>query len=125
MKRFIIALFLVSCASAQDIPQHKFFSKSNVAGMSALGGLMAADGWTTRQIILQGGNEYNPIAKPFVHSDVKIGGATAVGYVGLVSLAYMFHSTNHHKLERITLWVPTAMEAGAVANNSLWLSNRR
>ncbi len=105
-----------------DLPsQHKFFDRQNTVAFTALGGLIAVDAVTTQRLINSGSaREANPLWRPMV----KQGwpgemAASALGYSAALGVAYTFHKTGHHKLERWANWLSVGMEGGVVSNNLL------
>jgi len=98
--------------------QHRFLDWRNRINVAALAALVAADGVTTQQNLANHAEELNPIARPLVeHGWQGQLGASVLGFSSSVGLAYMFHRTGHHKLERLVLHVAIGGEAAMVANN--------
>ncbi len=86
--------------------------------LSVLGSLIAADGITTQQNLAHHAQELNPLARPLVeHGWAGQLGASLLGYGGSLGLAYMFHQSGHHKLERFVLHLAIGAEAAMVSNN--------
>jgi hypothetical protein len=97
---------------------HRFLDSRNKLNVGFLAGLVAADGVTTQQNLANHAQELNPIARPLVeHGWPGQLGASALGFSSSVGLAYMFHRTGHHKLERLVLHAAMVGEAGMVTNN--------
>ncbi len=79
---------------------------------------MAADGVTTQHNLAHHAQEMNPLARPLVvHGWAGQLGASALGYGGSLGLAYVFHRSGHHKLERLVLHIAIGGEAAMVTNN--------
>lgn len=121
-----VALLLLAgySVSAQELtrpeaPSHKFFDRQNKVAFASLGALVATDAVMTQRLINSGvAHEANPLWRPLV----KQGwpgemAASALGYSAALGVAYTFHKTGHHKMERWANWVTVAIEAGNVAHS--------
>jgi hypothetical protein len=113
-------------ASAQqltlpDAPSHKFFDRQNTVAFATLGGLIAIDAVATQRLTNSGvAYEANPLWRPIVKQGWQGEmAASALGYSAALGVAYTFHKTGHHKLERWANWLTVAMEAGNDAHNLL------
>jgi hypothetical protein len=103
-------------------PPHRFFDAKNIALTVAESIALTADGIYIQRILTQwGGEELDPIARPFVNAGWPgqiAGGALVVG--AEVVLRYLLHRSNHHTLERL---LPTVLivygTVGAVHNARL------
>jgi hypothetical protein len=122
MKPLVLSL-LVSLCAAQELPEapHKFFDRQNTVLFSMNAGLVAADAFTTDYIVNHqpNGQEWNPIARPFVEN-TNAGKAAffwASTYVGSIGLSYLFHHTGHHRLERFTQYLLMGCETYSVTSN--------
>ena len=72
---------------------------------------IAADAATTRLIINSGGVEYNPVMRPFVHSNAAVSGWLALDAAGLI---YLNHRLRNHPGWRHALnWSTVGIETGA------------
>jgi len=125
MKSLVVFALLVSpsLCRAQKLPDapHKFFDRQNIILFSTNAGLIAADAATTDHIVnhLPNGQEWNPIARPFVEN-TSAGKAAifwAGTYVGSLGLSYLFHHTGHHHLERFTQYLLLGCETYSVTSN--------
>ncbi len=102
-----------------EAPSHKFFDRQNKIAFASLGALVAADAVVTQRLTNSGvAQESNPLWRPLV----KQGwpgemAASALGYSAALGVAYTFHKTGHHKMERWANWITVAIEAGNVAHN--------
>ena len=63
----------------------------------------AADSFATRRNIDGGGAEYNPMARPFVHTTGVQVAATAALVGAEIATAYVLHRRHHDRLGRIVL----------------------
>jgi hypothetical protein len=120
----VLILFAGYCASAQelrlpDAPSHKFFDRQNTAAFASLGALVAADAVLTQRLINSGtAHEANPLWRPMVQQGwAGEMAASALGYSAALGVAYTFHKTGHHKMERWANWMTVAIEAGNVGHN--------
>jgi hypothetical protein len=102
-----------------EAPSHSFFDKSNKIRLSILGGLVAADGITTHNVISHHyGTEVNPLARPLVmQGGAGQAAASVLGYGASLGTSYLLHRTGHHKLERWMLHVGMAVEVECITNN--------
>ena len=112
-------LLIGYCSSAQelalpDAPSHKFFDRQNTAAFAALGGLIAADAVATQRLTNSAvAQEANPLWRPLVRQGWQGEmAASALGYSAALGVAYTFHKTGHHKIERWANWLTVAMEVG-------------
>lgn len=102
-----------------DAPSHKFLDHQNKVAFTSLAALVAADAVMTQRLINSGiAHEANPLWRPLV----KQGwpgemAASALGYSAALGMAYTFHKTGHHKMERWANWVTIAVQAGNVAHS--------
>lgn len=113
-------------ASAQqltlpDAPSHKFFDRQNTAAFATLGGLIAIDAVATQHLTDSGvAHEANPLWRPLVKQGWQGEmAASALGYSAAFGVAYTFHKTGHHKMERWANWLAVAIEAGNDAHSLL------
>jgi hypothetical protein len=95
--------------------EHKFWDKQNSALFLVSAALNGADFAVTRANLQSGGQELNPLVRPFGTSTAGL----AVNFIGetagVVTLSYFFHKTGHHKLERAVSLVNIGGSAGAVS----------
>lgn len=102
-----------------DAPSHKFFDRQNKVAFASLGALVAVDAVMTQRLVNSGvAHEANPLWSPLV----KQGwpgemAASALGYSAALGMAYTFHKTGHHKMERWANWITVAVEAGNVGHS--------
>jgi hypothetical protein len=121
-----VILLLGYSASSQPLtlpnaPSHKFFDRQNTAAFATLGGLVAVDAVYTQRLTSSGvAHEVNPLWRPLVKQGWQGEmAASALGYSAALGVAYTFHKTGHHKLERWANWFTVAMEAGNDAHSLL------
>ena len=122
-----MCLVLTSCVSAQGRPEqlpdapstHRFFDKQNVASFSVLAGLGAIDSVSTQHILsAHHGRELNPLARGLVTRGWQGQMAVSVlGYSAVLSTAYAFHKTGHHRWERWSSRLAVLAEIVSVTNN--------
>jgi hypothetical protein len=114
----ILLLASCGCCFGQDLPDapsHKFFDKQNLVLFAATGTAIGLDGWSTQR---HPNWEQNPLARPLVTQGP--GGQAAASAIGLSAAAvtaYTFHRMRHHRLERASLWLATALETSVAIRN--------
>lgn len=94
---------------------HKFWDRQNRFLFVAAAASNMADFAVTRANLQSGGQELNPIVRPFGRSSAGLAVNFVGETVGVVSLSYFFHKTGHHKLERAVSIVNIGSSAGAVS----------
>ena len=119
MKKLLLLFMLFGCfpvwASAQEKP-HKFFDKTNLVAFSALSSLRVIDLHSTWRFRRRGFDELI-LTNSFVDNKPLFVGMSA-GMVGAnIGLAYIFHRTGHHKLERIFSYTNIGIVSFAVIHN--------
>lgn len=98
-------------------PVHRFWDARNVMLFGAGATLIAVDGWQT-QTCRPNCREDNPIARPFTRRGWP--GQVAASGLGIgstIGIAYLFHRTGHHKLERIASMVVVGVELETIIHN--------
>jgi hypothetical protein len=96
------------------INEHKFLDRKNQVLFVAVTALDFADFGVTRMNLQNGGQELNPLTRPFTGSTGMLAMNFAGETVGVIGLSYFFHKTGHHKLERLTSMVTIATSSTAV-----------
>lgn len=126
-----LVVLLGYSASAQQLtlpnaPSHKFFDRQNTAAFVTLGGLIAIDAVATQRLSNSGvAHEANPLWRPLVKQGWQGEmAASALGYSAALGVAYTFHKTGHHKMERWANWLTVAMEAGNDAHSLSMAASR-
>ncbi|HZQ68137.1 MAG TPA: hypothetical protein VFA68_06430 [Terriglobales bacterium] len=118
--RLLILLMLCCGASqAQELPDlssaHRFWDKPNQVLVLTHVALESADFAITHRNLSRGGRELNPMGKALCESGTAgqvtffAARAAAVG-----TMAYLFHKTRHHRLERAFLIFANADSAFGV-----------
>jgi hypothetical protein len=122
----VLVLLVGYSASAQQLilpeaPPHKFFDRQNTVSFATLGGLIAIDAVATQRLTNSGvAYEANPLWRPMVKQGWQGEmAASTLGYGAALGVAYTFHKTGHHKMERWATWLTVAMEAGNDAHSLL------
>jgi hypothetical protein len=112
-------LLLASCSFAQDLPDapsHHFLDKQNIVLLAATTTAIGLDGWSTQR--LNPNWEQNPIARPLVtRGPSGQAVASALGLSAAALTAYTFHRMHHHRMERASLWLTTALETSVAIRN--------
>ena len=106
---------LVSVTPPQAPSPHKFWDKQNQALFAAVAALNVADFSVTRSNLQNGGRELNPLTRPFSGSTAGLAVNFAGETAGVMGIAYLFHKTGHHKLERFTSILNIGGSAAAVS----------
>lgn len=94
---------------------HRFWDKQNWALLFSAAALNGVDFAVTRANLQSGGQELNPVVRLFGRSTPGLAVNFIGETVGVVSLSYFFHKTEHHKLERIVSMVNIGTSAAAVS----------
>lgn len=95
--------------------QHRFWDRQNRILFAAVGATSAADFCVTHANLAHGGRELNPVTRVLAGSTTGLAFNFAGETAGSIGLSYVFHTTGHHKLERIMSFVNIGGSAGAVA----------
>jgi len=93
-----------------DLGASRFWTPSTIALVTLDGAAKAADSIATRENIDGGGDEYNPLARPFVHTTAVQVAATAALFGAEIAAAYLLHRRRHENLGRAVLF------GGAIVN---------
>jgi hypothetical protein len=89
------ALAVHPYATSGDKPASRFWRPSTMALVALDGAAKAADCYATRMNIDGGGLEYDPLARPFVHTAGVQVAAMAALFGAEVAGAYMLHRKRH------------------------------
>jgi hypothetical protein len=126
-KLVLIGLVLTACMAAQEAPKplpdapstHRFLDRQNVTSFAALGGLAVIDSVSTQHILTaHHGRELNPLVRGLVTRGwAGQMAVTVLGYSAVVTGAYAFHKTGHHRLERWSSRLAVLAEMVSVTNN--------
>ena len=95
--------------------EHKFMDRRNRVLILAAAALNGADFAVTRANLQSGGQELNPLVRPFGTSTAGLAMNFIGETAGVVTLSYFFHKTGHHKLERAVSIVNIGSSACAVS----------
>lgn len=106
--------FVIARPTSNERLAHRFWDRENTTLFAATAGWAAADFCVTRANLANGGRELNPVARMFTGSTPALAANFALETGGTVGIAYVFHRTGHHKLERLTSVVDISGSAGAV-----------
>ncbi len=87
----------------EDLAASRFWTRGTVALVALDGAAKATDSYITRRNIDGGGEEYNPMARPFVHTTPVQVAATAALFGAEVATAYMLHRRHHDNVGRAVL----------------------
>ena len=86
-----------------DLAASRFWTRGTIALVALGGAAKATDSYITRRNIDGGGEEYNPMARPFVHTTPVQVAATAALFGAEVATAYMLHRRHHDNVGRAVL----------------------
>ncbi|MGO9576973.1 MAG: hypothetical protein ACLPTQ_21900 [Terriglobales bacterium] len=89
--------------TSRDLAASRFWKASTIALVTLDGAAKAADSYATRRNIAGGGEEYNPLARPFVHTTGVQVAATGALFGAEVATAYLLHKRRHDNLARALL----------------------
>ncbi len=95
----------------RDLAASRFWTRSTIALLTLDGAAKAADSFATRHNLDGGGEEYNPLARPFVHTPLAQVGSMATLFGAEIAASYMWHKRRHDKMARAVLVL------GATANS--------
>jgi hypothetical protein len=105
LRIFGLVLFFTPGAVAQRLPEapHKFCDRKNKALFLVHAGVETTDFAITHHNLANGGRETNPLGRSLCQSGTA-GQVTffAARTMGAIGISYLFHRTNHHRLERAT-----------------------
>ena len=107
---FAIHPYLIRHVTRETLHDSRFWTRSTIALVALDGAAKTADSFATRENIAGGGLEYDPVARPFVHTTAVQVVATAALFGAEIAGAYLLHKRDHNYAARGVLIV------GAVAN---------
>jgi len=94
----------------QSLGPSRFWTRSTIALVALDGAAKAADSFATRENIANGGQEYNPLARPFVRTAGAQVATMSALFGAEIATAYLLHKAHHTMMERGVL------AGGAVMN---------
>ncbi|HEV2396775.1 MAG TPA: hypothetical protein VGS27_07540 [Candidatus Sulfotelmatobacter sp.] len=94
---------------------HKFLDRKNRILFAMVAASSAADFAVTRSNLQNGGQELNPLVRPFGKSSAGLAVNFAGETAGVICMSYLLHKTGHHKLEHAISYVNISASTGAVA----------
>lgn len=97
-----------------ETPRHRFWDRKNTLLFAATAGLNTVDFFATRNNLRNGGQELNPLTRPFARSTAGLAANFAGETAGVIGLSYLFHRSGHHKLERAVSILNVGASATAV-----------
>jgi len=89
--------------SRGDLEASRFWTPTTITLVALDGAAKAMDSFATRKNIDGGGEEYNPMARPFVHTTAVQVAATAALFGAEVAAAYLLHRRHHDNMGRVVL----------------------
>lgn len=104
------AFFVAPYRTGGDLGSSCFWTRYTIALLAVDAAAKATDSFATRKNIDGGGDEYNPLARPFVHTPGVQFASMAAFFGAEIGVAYWLHRRGHGNSGRAVLG------AGAVAN---------
>lgn len=95
--------------------RHKFLDRQNKLLFIAAAAFDSADFAVTRSNLQNGGQELNPLVRPFGRSTAGLAINFAGETASVITLSYFLHKTGHHKMERYISYIDIGASAGAVS----------
>jgi len=95
----------------EDLAASRFWTRSTIALVALDGAAKAADSYATLKNIKGGGAEYDPLARPFVHTTAVQVVATGALFAGEIAAAYLLHKRRHDHMARVLLIGGATMNA--------------
>lgn len=116
MVRPVSPLTPVQPGTSSDVHvKHHFWDRENTFLFAATAAFNSADFVVTRDNLRSGGQELNPMTRPFAGSTPALAVNFAGETAGVVGLSYLFHKTGHHRLERFVSMANIGSSAAAVS----------
>ncbi len=107
-----------------DLAASRFWTPATIALVTLDGAAKAADSFATRHNMDAGGEEYDPLARPFVHTAAVQVAATAALFGAEIATAYVLHRRRHDKMGRAVLVGGATMNSlGAAFSFKNWAAN--
>jgi hypothetical protein len=100
-----------------DLATSRFWTPYTIALVVLDGAAKTADSFATRENIDAGGEEYNPVARPFVHVPQVQIAAMAVLFAAEIATSYMLHQRRHDHLARAALMLGATMNGLGAASS--------
>ncbi|MGB8013600.1 MAG: hypothetical protein WCF68_18455 [Terriglobales bacterium] len=86
-----------------DLAASRFWSASTIGLIALDGAAKAADSFATRENIARGGEEHDPLARPFVHTTGVEVVSIAALYGAEIAAVYLLHRRHHDNMGRSIL----------------------
>jgi hypothetical protein len=100
-----------------DLATSRFWTPATAALVTLDGAAKAADSFATRENLDGGGMEYDPLARPFVHTPPVQVAATAALFGAEIVAAYLLHKRHHDNLGHAVLVAGAAMNGLGAASS--------
>ena len=100
-----------------DLAASRFWTRGTIALVALGGAAKATDSYITRRNIDGGGEEYNPIARPFVRTTPVQVAASAALFGAEIATAYMLHRRHHDNVGRAVLVGGLVMDGVGAASS--------
>lgn len=92
-----------SPVTRSDLRRPRFWSRSTIALVALDGAAKAADSYVTRRNLDGGGEEYNPLARPFVQTRAVQVATTSALLGAEIATAYWLHRMHHDRIGHAVL----------------------
>jgi hypothetical protein len=100
-----------------DVAAPRFWTPATIALVALDGAAKTADSFATRKNLDGGGEEYDPIARPFVHAQAVQVAAMATLFGAEIAASYMLHRRNRDRLARTVLLIGATMNGLGAASS--------
>jgi hypothetical protein len=100
-----------------DLVASRFWTPATIALVALDGATKAADSFATRENLDGGGEEYNPMARPFVHTPMVQVATMAALFGTEIATSYMLHQRRHDHLARAVLVIGATMNGLGAASS--------
>ena len=100
-----------------DLAASRFWTPGTIALVTLDGAAKAADSLATRRNVDGGGEEHDPLARPFVHTPVVQVAATTALFGAEIATAYLLHRKHHDKLGHAVLVLGATMNGLGAASS--------
>jgi hypothetical protein len=101
----------------EDLAASRFWTPATITLVALDGAAKTADSFATRKNLDGGGEEYDPIARPFVHTPLVQVAAMAALFGGEIATSYMLHRRSRDHLARAVLLIGATMNGLGAATS--------
>jgi hypothetical protein len=101
----------------ENLAASRFWTPATIALVALDGAAKTADSFATRENLDRGGEEYDPMARPFVHTPVVQVAAMAALFGAEITTSYMLHQRGHDRVARAILVMGATMNGLGAASS--------